>query len=270
MLQYTFMQRALLVGLLIGILAPTIGTFLVLRRFAVIGDTLAHVSLAGVLIGLFLGFSPLPAALILVITMTFLLEKLRQTFRDYAELSLALIISASLGITALLINITKSSDNSIAALLFGSILTLNHQDLWIMIPLALLTLFFLFIWRHKFFYLIFDETGARLAGLPVKFYNYLLLLLTALVITIGLKIVGALLIASLMVIPVATALLLDLGFKKTLTSAVISGVISVLLGLTISFYGDLAPGGSIILTSLALFLLVLMGKKIRVCFKQHP
>ena len=259
-LQYTFMQKALLVGLLVGILCPTIGIFLVLRRFSMVGDTLAHVSLAGVLLGILWGISPLPLALFLSILISFFLEKLRNIFQNYAELSLAIIMSAGLGLAVVLMGFTKTSDTSISGLLFGSIITLTNQDILLIVFLSLLSLFLLLSFYREFFFLTFDEEGARLAGIAVERYNYLLLFLTAMVIAIGLRIVGALLVSSLMVVPVATSLLLSRGFKETLLWAVFFGILSVLIGLTTSFYLDLAPGGTIVLSSVIIFLLLLVTR----------
>lgn len=260
--QYAFMQKALIVGLLVGILCPAIGLFLVLRRLSMVGDTLAHVSLAGVLLGLLWNISPLPFALFLSGLVSFLMERLRMIYKNYAELSLAIIMSAGLGLAVILTGIANTSDAGLAGLLFGSILTLTNQDILIIGFLALLSLLLLFFYYREFFFLTFDEEGARLAGVPVERLNYVLLFLAAMVIALGLKIVGALLISSLLVIPVAAALLLSRGFTNTLLWSVAFGISSVLIGLTASFYLDWAPGGTIILTSVLILLLILLGKKI--------
>jgi len=260
-LQYTFMQKALIIGLLVGGLCPSIGTFLVLRRFSMIGDTLAHVSLAGVLLGILWGVSPLPFALLVSVLVVFVLEKLKSVFKNYAELSLAIIMSTGLGLAVVLMGFTNTSDTSISGLLFGSIITLSNQDILIIGLLSSISIFVIKFFYREFFFLTFDEEGARLAGIAVERYNYLLLILTAMVITIGLRIVGALLISSLMVVPVAASLLLSRGFKQTLLYAVIFGILSVLIGLTASFYLGLAPGGAIVLSSVTLFLLLLLITK---------
>jgi len=260
--QYAFMQKALLVGLLVGILCPAIGLFLVLRRLSMVGDTLAHVSLAGVLLGLLWNISPLPFALFLSGLVSFLLEKLRMIYKNYAELSLAIIMSAGLGLAVILMGIANTSDAGLSGLLFGSILTLTSQDILIIGFLALVSLLLLFFYYREFFFLTFDEEGARLAGVPVERLNYVLLFLAAMVIALGLKIVGALLISSLLVIPVAGALLLSRGFTQALFWSVAFGISSVLIGLTASFYLDWAPGGTIILTSVAILLFILLEKKI--------
>ncbi|HHY05803.1 MAG TPA: metal ABC transporter permease, partial [Clostridia bacterium] len=206
--------------------------------------------------------NPLPLALFFSILISFFLEKLRNVFKNYAELSLAIIMSAGLGLAVILISFTKTSDTSISGLLFGSIITLTKQDILLIVCLSLLTLFLLFSFYRNFFFLTFDEEGARLAGIQIERYNYLLLFLTAMVITIGLRIVGALLVSSLMVVPVASSLLLARGFKETLLWAVFFGILSALIGLTTSFYLDLAPGGTIVLSSVIIFLLLLLVQKV--------
>ena len=262
-LQYTFMQKAFIVGLLVGGLCPSIGIFLVLRRFSMVGETLAHVSLAGVLLGILWGISPLPFALLVSVLVVFVLEKLRSFFKNYAELSLAIIMSAGLGLAVVLMGITNASDTSISGLLFGSIITLSNEDILMIGLLSFISVFIIIYYYREFFLLTFDEEGARLTGIAVDRYNYLLLILTAMVIAIGLRIVGALLVSSLMVVPVATSLLLSRGFKQTLLYAVIFGILAVLVGLIASFYLGLAPGGAIVLSSVILFLILLLGKKIR-------
>jgi len=261
-LQYTFMQKAFVVGLLVGGLCPSIGTFLVLRRFSMVGETLAHTSLAGVLLGILWGISPLPFALLVSILIVFVLEKLRKIFPNYAELSLAIIMSAGLGLAVVLMEFTNASDTSVTGLLFGSIITLSNQDILLIGLLSFLSILVIIRYYREFFYLTFDEEGARLAGIAVERFNYFLLFLTTMVIAIGLRIVGALLISSLMIVPVAASLLLSRGFKQTLLFAVLIGILSVLIGLVTSFYLGLAPGGAIVLSSVIIFLIILLFKKI--------
>ncbi|MGI6144738.1 MAG: metal ABC transporter permease [Clostridia bacterium] len=261
-LQYTFMQKAFVVGLLVGGLCPSIGTFLVLRRLSMVGETLAHTSLAGVLLGILWGISPLPFALLVSILIVFVLEKLRKIFPNYAELSLAIIMSAGLGLAVVLMEFTNASDTSVTGLLFGSIITLSNQDILLIGLLSFLSILVIIRYYREFFYLTFDEEGARLAGIAVERFNYFLLFLTTMVIAIGLRIVGALLISSLMIVPVAASLLLSRGFKQTLLFAVLIGILSVLIGLVTSFYLGLAPGGAIVLSSVIIFLIILLFKKI--------
>jgi zinc transport system permease protein len=260
-LQYTFMQKALVVGLMVGILCPTIGLFLVLRRLSMVGETLSHVSLSGVLCGILWGISPLPFALVMSILMSILLEKLRRYFKYYGEVSLAIITAGGLGTAVILMGIVRASDSTLASLLFGSIVSVTNEEVILIGILALVALGLVARYYRELFYLTFDEEGARLAGIPVNFFNYLIIMLAAAIIALGLRIVGALLISSLMVVPTATSILLGKGFKVTLIWANLFGITSVLIGLITSFYLDLAPGGTIVVTSVMILLLVLLGKK---------
>lgn len=262
-LQYDFMRRAILVGLMVGTLCPTIGLFLVLRRLSMVGDTLAHVSLTGILLGILWGISPLPLALALSALFSIFLERLRNFFKYYGELSLAILMASGLGTAVILMGITRASDTSLSSLLFGSIITLNNQDILITAILSLSASILVLIFYRELFFIVFDEEGARLAGIRVDFFSHLLIFLTAMVITIGLRIVGALLVSSLMVVPVATSLLLGKGFRKTLFWANFFGILAVLTGLTFSFYLDLAPGGTIVVSSVLIFLFLLAGKNVR-------
>lgn len=260
-LQYTFMQKALLVGVMVGILCPTIGLFLVLRRLSMVGDTLSHVALAGVLLGILWGLSPVPFTLILSIILSVILEKLRLYFRHYSEISLAIVTAAGMGTAVILMGIVRSSDSTVASLLFGSIVAVKTEEIVLLGILTLITLLVVKLSYWKLFFTTFDQESARLAGIPVNFYNYLIIILTAAIIALGLRIVGALLISSLMVVPVAAGLIAGKGFRTTLILANIFGLVSVLTGLTASFYLDLAPGGTIVTTSVLVLLVTLAVTK---------
>lgn len=256
-LQYEFMRKAFLAGIMVAMLCPTMGIFLVLRRLSMVGDTLAHVSLSGIMLGILLHTNPIPIALMLSVVFSLFLEKLRVFFRYYGELSLAIIMSAGLGTAVILIGITRSSDASISSLLFGSIITLSGQDLLLTAVISCAVFILILLFYRELLFITYDEEGALLSGLNVRFFNHLLIILTAVVVALGLRIVGALLISSLMVIPVASALLLGRGFLKTLLWSNLFSLLAVLAGLTASYYLDLAPGGTIVVFSV-LNLLVLL------------
>lgn len=258
------MQKALFVGVLVGTLCPTIGMFLVLRRLAMVGDTLAHVSLSGVLLGFMWNISPLPLAVSLAALVSLFLERLRGFFRHYGELSLSITMAAGLGLAVILTGFTKSTEANLSSILFGSIITLNSKEVLLISILSLIIALLVFIFYREFFFITFDEDGAKLAGINVSFFSSLLVFLAAIVVALGLRIVGALLVSSLMVVPVAASLLLEKGFKETLLWSNVLGLISVLSGLTASFYLDLAPGGTIVITSVLLLLIILAGKNIRI------
>lgn len=263
-LQYSFMQKALFVGILIGTLCPTIGIFLVLRRLSMVGDTLAHVSLSGVLLGFMWNISPLPFAVFLAALISLFLERLRRLFRYYGELSLSIIMAAGLGLAVILNGLIKSTEANLSSILFGSIITLSGNEVLLIGFLSLIIAGLVFSFYREFFFITFDEDGAMLAGINVSFFSSVLVFLAAIVVALGLRIVGALLVSSLMVVPVAASLLLEKSFKETLLWSNILGLISVLSGLTASFYLDLAPGGTIVIASVLLLLIILAGKSIKI------
>jgi zinc transport system permease protein len=257
---FQFMQRALLAGTIVGILCPTVGVFLVLKRLSMVGDTIAHVSLAGVLGGLLLRLDPILAALITAVVTAFGIEKVRRVFCDYAELALAIFTSVGLGLAVILFNVVKSSDTSVQSLLFGSIVSVTGRDIWVIWILGLTVLTVVLKFYREFFYLTFDEDGASLAGINTKLFNYLLLLMTASIVAVGMPIIGALLISSLFVLPVAASLVVSYDFKSTLIIANMVSVFSVYTGIILSYFYDVAPGGAIIVVLVGIMILIYLVK----------
>lgn len=261
MLQYSFMQNALLAGILISILCPLVGVFLVLRRYSMMGDTLSHASLAGVSLGLIFGSNPLLTAFIFTSFCGILIEFLRSYYKQYSELVMSIILTLSLGIAIILISTGKSGAN-INTFLFGSILTVSPKDLYIISVLSIVSIILLIFLYNKLLYITFDEQGAFTSGINVKLINYLFTLLVGATISVSIRIMGILVISSMIVIPVATALQLNKGFKKTLFYSILFGFIDIILGLISSYYINSAPGGTIALASVILLILVLIFKKL--------
>ena len=164
-----FFQRALMGGLLIGLMAPMIGIFLVLRRLSMIGDTLAHVSIAGVALGVLINVYPLFLGLIFAVLAAFAIEKLRSTYRSYAELSIAIILSGGIALASVLFTIGRGFNMNVMSYLFGSILTLNRTDLWLVLTVTIFITLFVLIFYKELFLLTFDEDAASVNGLPVRF-----------------------------------------------------------------------------------------------------
>jgi zinc transport system permease protein len=256
-----FFQRALVGGLLIGITAPLIGVFLVLRRLSMIGDTLAHVTIAGVALGFLTGVYPLGAGLIFAVVGSFAIEKLRKAYKSYAELSIAIIMSGGVALASLFFTLGKGYNADVMSYLFGSIYTLDNTDLIVVgiVTLAVVSVVTLFF--KEFFLLSFEEDAASVSGLPVKLLNMLITVLTALVISTAIKIVGSLLVSALLTIPVATSLLLSRSFKSSVVMSVIIAEIAVVGGLVIAGVWNLAPGATIVLLLIAILILTLIGKK---------
>ncbi|NLM97991.1 MAG: metal ABC transporter permease [Halanaerobiaceae bacterium] len=256
---YSFMQRTFLVGNIIAVIAPLIGVFLILKRLSLIGNTISHIALAGVAMGLLLGIYPVFLAILFSVLAALGIEKIRSRFNDYAELSLSIILAAGLGIAAILIGMLKNS-TGIMSYLFGSLTIVSTQDLYVVIPMAIVILLVIFVFYYGFFFLSFNEKEARLAGIPVRFLNLSFMIIIAVTVSLSMRIVGGLLIASLISIPVASALQLARSFKETIFLSVMAGVLSVNTGLISSYYLDLAPGGTIIIVNILFFLLALFLK----------
>ncbi|WP_025691593.1 metal ABC transporter permease [Paenibacillus zanthoxyli] len=256
-----FFQRALAGGLLIGITAPLIGVFLVLRRLSMIGDSLAHVTIAGVALGFLTGFYPLGAGLIFAVAASFGIEKLRKAYKTYAELSIAVIMSGGVALASLFFTLGKGYNADVISYLFGSIYTLDNTDLLVVGIVTLVVVVVMSVFFKEFFLLSFEEDAASVSGLPVKMLNVLITILTALVISTAIKIVGSLLVSALLTIPVAISLLLSRSFRIAVILSVVIAEIAVVSGLVIAGIWNLAPGATIVLLLIALLALTLAGKK---------
>lgn len=262
--QYSFMQNAFIIGLVVAIICPMVGLFITLRRMSLIADALSHISLAGVAAGLISGVNPVLSASLWAVGGGLLIEYLRQRFHNYAELSIAIMLSIGVAMAAILLGIGNGLNANILSFLFGSIVLNNSTDVLVILiaGVAVLTLISLL---HKELYLIaFDEQTADITGLPVSIINITFTVITALTIALAMRIVGILMVSSLMIIPVATALQLADSFRKSLYLSILFGVISVLVGLFTSFYLNLPPGGTIIMTAIMMLLTVLVAKSIQV------
>ncbi len=252
--QFEFMQRAFVSGMVIAVIAPGIGMFLVVRRYSLMADTLAHVSLAGVAIGMLTNANPLVAAVISTVIAALGIERLRSTKTIFGESVLALFLSGSLAISAVLLSLARGLNANLLSVLFGSIVTVSHQDVILTVALGIVVILTIFIFYHQLFTVSFDEEVARVNGMNVAFYNSLIVVLAAITVSLAIRVVGVLLIGALMVIPSIAALQWQLSFRKSLLLAMLFSVISVFVGLISSYYFDLASGGTIVLVTIALFL----------------
>jgi ABC-type Mn2+/Zn2+ transport systems, permease components len=256
-----FFQRALIGGVLIGITAPLMGIFLVLRRLSMIGDTLSHVSIAGVALGFLLGVYPVAVGLIFAIIASFFIEKLRKTYKSYAELSIAIIMSGGVALASILFTMGRGYNVNVNGYLFGSILTLDNVDLITIAVVTVVVLVAIISQQKELFLLTFDEDAAAVSGLPVRFYNVMISVLTALVISASIKIVGALLVSALLTIPAACSLIIARSFRQSVITVVVIGELAVVLGLVLAGVWNLAPGGTIVLLLIVIMLVLMLLKR---------
>lgn len=253
-----FFLRALIGGALIAVTAPLMGLFLVLRRLAMIGDTLSHVSIAGVALGFLIGVYPVAVGLLFAIAASFAIEMLRRTYRTYAELSIAIIMSGGIALASILFTMDQGFNVDVESYLFGSIYTLNNVDLMVIAVITAVVLAVVMLHRKELFLLTFDEDAAAVGGLPVRYFNVMISILTALVISAAIKIVGALLVSALLTVPAACSLALSRSFRQAIAIVVIVGEAAVLAGLWIAGLWNLAPGGTVVLLLIAILIVSLI------------
>lgn len=259
--QYSFMVRAFEAGIAIGVIAPLIGMFLVVRRYSLLADTLAHTSLAGVAIGLLFRINPVLSAIVLSVIASLGIEQLRASRRVFSESVLALFLSGSLAVAVVILSLAKGFNAGLFGYLFGSISTVSQTDVWVIVALAIMVFLNVVLLYKELFFVSFDEELAQASGLPVRRLNFTIVLLAAITVALSIRIVGVLLIGALMVIPVISAVQYGRGFRITLILSVAFSLISVLVGLLASYYFNLASGGAIVLVALVIFLLSLAVSK---------
>lgn len=260
--QYSFMIRGLEAGIIISLIAPLIGVFLVLKRYSLIADTLSHVSLAGVAVGLLLKINPLITGVVAALLSSIAIDKLRVSKKIPGESALAIFLSGSLAIAVIIINLTHGLSVDILNYLFGSILTVKNNDILLIFSLSLVVVLSIILFYKELFAVTFDEEYAKVSGIPTKFINLLLITIASLTVAISIPIIGVLLISALIVIPVVTALQFKESFKKTIFIAEIISVFSVIFGIIASFYLDISSGGAIVLINILIFVLVLGCKRV--------
>ncbi len=252
MLQYEFMQRAFLAGVLVALMTSLAGNFLVLKRFSQMGDSLSHTAIVGVAASLLFNFSPTIGAIISTVGFAVVLEYFKSKFKRFEEISLALVSITALGLASVLFGILKSSSN-LMSFLFGSIVAIGNEDVWIIFAVCLVTVTFIAMFRKRLIFATFDEVSAKVSGINTKLLDFLLSIVSATIIAVSIKIVGGLLISSLIVFPTAIAMRFSKNFKMLQIVSLLVSLIAVIVGLTSSYYVDIPPGGATVLTFLVIF-----------------
>lgn len=261
-LEAAFIQRALITGVAVAVICSSIGLFLVLRRQALFGDALSHMAFGGIAVGLFLGAYPLWTGIVVSVLGALGITKLRQSTRMPPDASVAVLLSSGLALGIVLVSLSGGFNVDLFSFLFGSILLVSPDEMIITLALSGTIMAILLLLYRRFMYIAFDEEQAKVSGLAVSKLNYLFIVLASVAVIASMRVVGILLISSLIVIPNITAMMYGKGFKKT---ALISGgiaVFSVVTGILVSYAANLAPGGTIVLVSIVIFLATLVGKAV--------
>ena len=270
LLQYGFMHRAILVGLCVGIIAPLIGTFLVHRQLALIGDALAHTAFAGVAVGLFLnavidlGVSPYLTAVVVAMISALLIELISETTDAYNDVSMAIVLSTGFALGTTLISLNAGGLTvSVDQYLFGNLSTVTTQSAAILLVLFAVVVGVVAVTRNQLLYVTFDETAAEVSGLSVSWYNRIMVMLTALVVVGAMQIMGVILVAAMLVVPVAGAAQISRSFTESLLLSVVLAELAVLLGIAISFYVGATAGGVVVLVAVGIYALAVVAGKVQ-------
>jgi zinc transport system permease protein len=261
-LQYSFMQRALLSGVIIAVTCSVVGLFLVLRRQSLFGDALSHAAFGGIAVGLFTNTYPIWTALVVSVLASLGVTKLRQSTKIPPDAAVAVMMSSGLAMGIVLIGLAGGFSLDLESFLFGSILLISMQDQVMILLLSAAVLLIVFKLHKQLMYVAFSEDQARVSGINVTRLNYLFIGLASLTVIASLRLVGVLLISSLIVIPNITAMMFGKGFKKTALISIIIAVSSVVIGIVISYVANLAPGGTIVLTTIFILVGSLVAKSI--------
>jgi zinc transport system permease protein len=270
-LYYDFMRRAVLAGLIIGLISPLVGIYLVVRRLSLIADALAHVTLSGVAAGLLLQkhvpwfqqVNPLHVGMLFSVGGAMFVERLRGLYRTYQELAIPVVLSGGIGLGVVLISAADGFNVDVAGYLFGSILAVGKDELWWMVIVAALVLAVIFLFHKELFALSFDEESAMVSGIPYRWINILFSFSVALVIAASIRVVGILLVSALMTIPVAAALQIAGSFRRTMLYSLLFSETAVLCGLAAAYYLDWSSGGTIVLVSVLILVVTLAVKRLR-------
>jgi len=266
---YEFLQNAFLTGIMIGIIAPLLGVFVVVRRLSLIADALSHVTLAGIAASLLLernvammaGVNPLYLGMVFSVGGSLFIEKLRGVYKHYQELAIPIILSSGIGLGVIFISLANGFNTDLFSYLFGSVSAVSRTDLWVVFIIGILVILVIILLYKELFLLSFDEEHAKASGIAAKSIHFIFIVMVALVIAASMRIVGILLVSSLMTLPVAASIRLARGFKQTILLSVIFGEVSVLGGLFTAYYLDLAPGGTIVMIAVLILIFSIFYKK---------
>ena len=259
-LSYGFMQKALIAGIAVGLICSFMGTFLVLRRYSLFGDGIAHVAFGGISVGLFLGVFPLWTAFIVSIFGGLGLQKLRQSTKISGDSAVAVVLVSGLAVGVILVSSSGGFSVDLFSFLFGSILLISQEDTIMILALSAGIITILTILQKQFLHLTFNEEQAKLSGMRTTLLNYAFVVLASITVVTSMRLVGILLISALIVIPNITAMQFGKGFKKTVFISMSISVISVVSGILVSYFLNVAPSGTIVVIAVVILIGTLLLK----------
>lgn len=274
---YSFLRYAFIAAVVIGFTAPLIGSFVVVRRMSLIADALSHMTLAGISFSLFLGqyillfsdLNPLYLGTLVSVLAALGLNWLRGKYVHFQELSIPIMMSAGMGLSAIFISLSRGFSIDLSTLLFGSISAVSLSDIWMILAVAGFTLLVIIVFYKQLLFLSFDEEQAKVSGLPSTMLHVLFMFVVALVIAVSMRIVGTLLVSSLITLPVAAALRFTSSFKQTILWSIVFGEVATIGGLILAYELDVAPGGVIVLLAVLILAVVMLAERFGLARKKE-
>ena len=255
MLSYPFMTRAFLVGSLVALCSALLGVSLVLKRYSMIGDGLSHVGFGAMAIAAAMNAAPLTVAIPFVIVAAILLLRISGNAKIKGDAAIALISTTSLAVGVMVISLTTGMNTDVYNYMFGSILAMSAEDVKLSLVLSVFVLILFIVFYHKIFAITFDETFARATGVKAGVYNTLIAVLTAVTIVLGMRMMGALLISSLIIFPALTSMRVCRTFKSVIINAAVISVVCLIAGVTLSYVAATPAGASVVLANLVMMVL---------------
>ena len=251
-LTYSFMHRALISGIAIAILCSVVGLFLVLRRYSLFGDAIAHSSFGGIALGLLAGVYPLWTAYGVSIVSALIITRIKDRFNISGDASIAVLLSSGIAVGLVIIGLSGGFTIDIFSFLFGSILLVSVNDTVLVLALTGVILIVILVLYRQILYSTFNEEQAKVSGIPVEKINYLIVFMAGITVVTSIQLVGVLLISALFVIPNVSAIMYGKGFKQTAIISISFSIFSVVIGILVSYIFDITPAGTIVLISIGL------------------
>lgn len=263
MMSYPFIVRAMIVGILVSLCSSLLGVSLVLKKYSMIGEGLSHVSFGAIAIAVALGVSPLKISIPIVMIVAFLLLRIKDSSKIKGDSAIALISSSSLAIGVISIAITTGMNTDVCNYMFGSILAMSKNDVYLSVVLSIVVIFLFTIYYNKIFAITFDENFTKSTGINVNFYNMIIAILTAITIVLGMRMMGAMLISSLIIFPSIISMKIFKSFKSVVMSSGIVSILSFCIGMIISYKFSTPTGASIVVVNIIIFILSIIVEKVK-------